>query len=81
MKTLRIGTKAQANKVLTASLFTPVNGRTLNDMKLDGGKYSATPATPYLGREVEVGDNIFALYTVRRSDSDGPYVQVRCICS
>ena len=79
MKTIRIVTKAQANKVLVESLFKPVNGRTLNDMKYDGGKYKINPDVPYIGREVEVSDNIHALYIVRRKDAAGPYVQIRCI--
>ena len=79
MKTIRIVTKAQANKVLVESLFKPVNGRTLNDMKYDGGKYKINPDVPYIGREVEVSDNIHALYAVRRKDADGHYVQLRCI--
>ena len=79
MKKLTIGTKRQADAVLVDSLFRPVNGRTLSDMKFDGGKYSVTPATPYKGREVEVDDRIHALYTVRRADADGVYVQIRCV--
>ena len=79
MKKIRIGTKAQADKVLVASLFKPVDGKTLNDMKYDGGKYKSNPDVPYIGREVEVSDNIHALYAVRRKDAEGPYVQIRCI--
>ena len=81
IKKLIIGTKASADTVMVASLFNPVDGKTLNDMKFDGGKYKVDPDTPYKGREVEVGDNIYALYLVRRTDSSGPYIQIRCICS
>ena len=80
MKKLKISTKMAANSVMVSSLFNPVNGRTLQDMKYDGGKYKVDPDIPYIGRTVEVGDNIHALYVVRRKDSDGPYVQIRCIC-
>ena len=80
MKQLTIRTKGAADRVMVSSLFKPVNGRTLRDMKYDGGKYKVDPDIPYIGRTVEVGDNIHALYVVRRKDSDGTYVQIRCIC-
>jgi len=76
MKTLRIGTKTQANKILLDSLFNPVNGKTLNKMKYCNGKYKPDS---YIGREMEVGDNVHALFTESRKDSDGPYVSLMCI--
>lgn len=79
MKSITITTAAKAKAVMVASLFKPVNGRTLNDEKFDGGKYRTNPETPYIGRVIEVGDCVHAVYTVRRKDSDGAYVQFRCI--
>jgi hypothetical protein len=76
MKTLKIGTKTQANKILLDSLFNPVNGKTLNRMKYCNGKYK--PGS-YIGREMEVGDNVHALFTESRKDSDGSYVRLMCI--
>lgn len=78
MKTLTIGTKAQADKVLVNSLFQPVNGKTLNVSKYDGGKYKAN--TSFIGRAVEVSDDVHALYMVKRKDSDGAYQQIMCVC-
>lgn len=79
MKTLTIGTKRQADAVMVNSLFQPVNGRTLNAMKYDGGKYKA--GVSFVGREVQVSDDVHALYMVSRRDSDGPYQQIMCICA
>jgi hypothetical protein len=76
MKTLKIGTKTQANKILLDSLFNPVNGKTLNKMKYCNGKYK--PGS-YIGREMEVGDNVHALFTESRKDSDGSFVRLMCI--
>ena len=76
MKTLSITTKAKADKILVESLFKPVNGRTLNRMKYSGGKYK--PGS-YIGREVEVSDNVHALYQSKGRDADGPYVRIMCI--
>ena len=60
MKKLTIGTKRQADKVMVNSLFTPVNGRTLSVIKYCSGQLRARPETPYIGREVEVNDDIYA---------------------
>ena len=76
MKTLKIGTKKQADKILLDSLFKPIHGKTLNRMKYCNGKYK--PGS-YVGREIEVGDNVHALYTESRKDGDGPYVRFMCI--
>ena len=76
MKILKIGTKTQANKILLDSLFNPVNGKTLNKMKYCNGKYK--PGS-FIGREIEVGDDVHALFTESRKDSDGPYVRLMCI--
>ncbi len=79
MKKLQIGRRAQAEKVLVDSLFKPVSGRTLTTMKYDGGKYRA--GAHLIGKEVEVSDDVFALYPVKRHDSYGPYTQIMCVCS
>jgi hypothetical protein len=76
MKKLKIGTKAQANKILLGSLFNPINGKTLNRMKYCNGKYK--PGS-YIGRELEVSDGVHAVFTESRKDSDGPYVRLMCI--
>jgi len=76
-KILTIGTKAQADKILVNSLFQPVNGKTLNHGKYDGGKYKA--GVSFIGREVEVSDGVHALYMVKRKDADGPYQQIMCV--
>jgi hypothetical protein len=76
MKTLKIGTKTQADKILLDSLFNPVNGKTLNKTKYCNGKYK--PGS-FIGREIEVGDNVHALFTESRKDSDGPYVRLMCV--
>jgi hypothetical protein len=76
---MKIGTKAQADKLIVESLFKPENGRTLRAIKYSSGKYKADPQTPYIGREVEVDESVRALYTVRGKDSDGAYVRIMCV--
>lgn len=78
MKLIKIGSKSAADKVLTNSLFNPVNGKTLVRRRYDSGKYK--PDAEYKGREVEVHDDVHALYAVKQKDSDGPYVRIFCIC-
>jgi len=78
MKTLTIGTKAQADRVLVESLFKPVNGKTLNVSKYSGGKYD--PKQSFVGRQIEVYDYVHALYMRRGKDKDGPYQTLMCIC-
>jgi hypothetical protein len=75
MKQLEMGTKAQADKTLTASLFKPVNGKTLSRMRYDMGKYGNNMK----GKTVEVADNVMALWTEKRKDSDGAYWAVFCL--
>ena len=77
MKTLKIGTKSQADKILVESLFVPVNGKTLTPQRFDRGKYKAE--TPFVGREVSVADDVFALWMETRRDSDGSYKALFCI--
>jgi len=79
MKQINITSKASAKNILLDSLFKPVNGHTLTDMKLDNGKYK--PESCFIGRWLEVPDDVYAVYKVIRSDSDGKYAQLRCVCS
>lgn len=77
MKTLQIVTKAQANKILVESLFKAVNGKTLSTEKFDNGKYR--PDVSLLGREIQAPDDVYAVYQVSRSDSDGKYRALMCV--
>ena len=79
MKMLKIGTKAQADKLVVESLFKPVNGHTLDVRKYDCGKYD--PSKSYIGRDVEVSDDVYALYVNKGRDSYGPYATVMCVVS
>ncbi len=76
-KKIQVMTKTAANKVLVSSLFKPVNGRTLTPERLDLGKYKVDQ--PYLGREVEVPESVYAVWMERRRDSDGPYMAAFCL--
>lgn len=78
---MKIVTKREADNILTTSLFKPVNGRTLNVMKFDNGKYNWTgQASDYVGRDVPDHKGVHAVYPVRRSDKHGAYCQLMCIC-
>ena len=77
MKTITIGTKAQANRIRVNSLFTPVNGRTLVSARYDMGKYKADKN--FIGREIDVADHVHALWMESRRDSDGPYKALFCM--
>ena len=79
MKNLKVTTKYRASKMQVESLFTPVNGGTLSQAKYSGGKYK--PGSFPTGREVEVSDNIYAIWAESRRDSDGPYVSLYCLAS
>jgi hypothetical protein len=77
MKTLKIVKKSQADKILTESLFRPINGKTLNRGLYDSGKYAVKD---FIGREVNnAPDSVYAIYPVTRSDSHGKYVALYCI--
>ena len=79
MVTMKIGTKAQADKVLVESLFKPVNGKTLRRFAFCTGHYK--PGS-YVGKEVTAdADSVYALWVERRRDNDGPYVTLRCLTS
>lgn len=75
MKQLEIGTKAQADKALTESLFKPVNGKTLRRMRYDMGKYGSNMK----GKTVQVSDDVMALWTEKRKDAHGPYWAAFCL--
>ena len=79
MKTLQIISKAKANKLQVQSLFTPINGGTLTAIKYDGGKYK--PSSFPIGREVEVNENVHAIWSESRRDSDGAYAVLYCLTS
>jgi hypothetical protein len=79
MKTLQITSKAKAVKLQVESLFTPVNGGTLNAVKYSGGKYK--PSSFPVGREVEVNDNVHAIWSESRRDGDGAYCSLYCMAS
>lgn len=77
---MKVITKRQANKVLTDSLFNPVNGRTLSIGKFDNGKYTWSGSqADYVGREVPDIDGIHAVYVERRQDKHGPFAQLMSI--
>lgn len=42
------------------------------------GKYKPVPAR-YLGEEVEVSDDVVAVYAEHRYDSFGPYTKLMCV--
>lgn len=74
-KTLVIGTKVNAEKLMVESLFRPINGQTLKRARYDMGKY----AHSHIGKTVEVIDGTVALWTERRKDSHGPYWALFCL--
>lgn len=78
MKTIQIVSKASANKILVNSLFNPVNGKTLNKMRWCTGKYK--PGSFPVGKNVDVAETTHAVWSESRSDSDGPYTALFCIC-
>jgi len=77
---MKVTTKREANKILTNSLFNPVNGHTLSVGKFDGGKYQWHGSQKhYVGHDVPDIRGVHAVFIERRSDSDGPYGQLMCI--
>jgi hypothetical protein len=81
MKTIQICSKRDAENLIVASLFTPVNGRTLSKSRFDRGKYRTNPDTPYIGRTLEVSDDVCAVYPERRRDAHGAYIALFCVYS
>jgi len=77
---MHIVSKRDANKILTDSLFSPINGKTLSIGKFDSGKYKWHGSQKhYIGKKVTDLCGIHAVYVERRTDSDGPYAQLMCI--
>lgn len=76
-KTLKLTSKGKANKMLVDSLFSP--GGTLTRFKYCTGKYK--PERFPIGREMEVGADIRAVWAERRKDSYGPYIVLYCLFS
>ena len=77
---MNIITKREAMAIQMDSLFTPVNGGTLDTGKFDNGKYEwKGSANAYLGKECQDIKGVHAVYVERRVDSDGPYAQIMCI--
>ena len=68
MKTLTIGTKAQAQRASTESLFHS-GGTATKCVKWCTGKYSEA----IKGTITEVPDKVIAMWPERRKDSEGPY--------
>ena len=79
MKTIQIVTKSQANRMQVESLFVPVNGRTLSKAKYCGGKYK--PGSFPKGREINVSENVHAVWSESRKDVEGPYSVLYCLTS
>ena len=78
---MNIITKSAANKILVNSLFTPINGHTLSIAKFDNGKYEwKGSAKAYLGLETPECKGVHAVYVERRTNIDGAYAQLMCIC-
>jgi len=75
MKTVTVVKKSVAMSVLK-------DQENCRIMKYDGGKYEwHGSAKYYFGREVEVRDNIKAIWVERRQDSHGAYAQFMCVTS
>lgn len=73
-KTIEITTKKRAESALIDSLFKPINGHTLVKSKWCAGKY----ANSGKGREIEVTEDVQAVWGERRSDRDGAYYTLYC---
>ena len=80
MKNLKVTTKYRASKIQAESLVTPVNGGALSQAKYSGGNMCKPGSFP-IGREIEVPDNIYAVWAESRRDSHGPYVSLCCLTS
>ena len=79
MKTIKVSASRAAADL--DSLFTG-RGTTalLPAVRLDGGKYKwLGRASAYAGREVQVPDDVLAVWMVRKADKDGPYAAAYCV--
>jgi len=65
-----IGTKSQADKVLTG-------GGSLSRVRWCNGKYKAE--TSFIGRDIDVPADVRALYMVNGKDSDGAFQRIMAI--
>ena len=73
MKTIAILTRANALKLQRSHPEAKV-------LKYDTAKYNwHGTQTHYVGRELEVHENIVAIWCERRSDKDGPFTQFMCL--
>ena len=78
---MNIISKREANKLLVDSLFNPVKGGTLNIEKYDNGKYEWHGSQKaYIGKETRHIEGVHAVYVERRTDSNGAYAQIMCMC-
>jgi hypothetical protein len=78
MKSIEVITKGAAARMHLASLFKPVNGRTLVKRRYDFGKYRAEAS--FIGRTLDnCPDDVVAVWCEIRRDSDGPYRVLYCI--
>lgn len=78
MKSIEITTKGAADRMQVASLFQPVNGRTLVKGRYDRGKYRAEASL--IGRTLDnCPDEVVAVWSEIRRDSDGAYRALYCL--
>ena len=75
---INIISKRKADSMLVDSLFSPVNGKTLTKTRWDLGKYKPGK---YVGREIECGEDVRAIFPQPQRDSDGPYIALYCLVS
>ena len=79
MKILQITTKRRAKDQSLNTLFSGPRTAT-RIMKYCTGKYKwLGSAAAYVGRELEVGDDVLAVWVERRADKHGPYAQMMCL--
>ena len=79
---MKVISKRDADKMVVDSLFNPVSGHTLcyGELPFCTGKYEKTPTEmAKVGLEVVDIPGVVAVYGARRSDSWGPYTQLRSI--
>jgi hypothetical protein len=75
MKTLQVTTKSRAHAMQVQSLFTPVNGRTLQVEKYCTGKYKAS----IKDHSLQVPDDVHAVWPEARRDAHGKYFALYCL--
>lgn len=78
---MQVITKKQAMSMIVDSLFVKSDKGTLKKAKFSGGKYAYNGSVkPYIGRDVPDIRGVKAVYPERRTDKEGAYVQLMCIC-